>query len=125
MSNGIARALLLLFCFACVSAPGSVRSPADAARATTPSEWIAAARHALDVTRPDDAIRAEMLAALEGATVVGIGEASHGTHEDVLLKSQLVLELFDAGRRRRNLLKAHEPCDLFDQVALNRQIKTM
>jgi erythromycin esterase len=98
MSKHVVRALLLWLCFACAVTPNGVRSPEAAAQATTSGEWLAAARHEVDLTRSGDTIRAGMLAALEGATVVGIGEASHGTHEDVLMKSQIVLELFDADR---------------------------
>ncbi|MEY2808268.1 MAG: hypothetical protein RIR65_2685, partial [Planctomycetota bacterium] len=40
----------------------------------------------------------ELLSAFDGALVVGIGEASHGTHEDAAFKTALALALVDAGR---------------------------
>lgn len=42
-------------------------------------------------------MRPELLECFRGAQVIGIGEASHGMHEDVLFKAELVLALVDAG----------------------------
>jgi hypothetical protein len=51
MSKHVVRALLLWLCFACAITPNGVRSPEAAAQATTSGEWLAAARHEVDLTR--------------------------------------------------------------------------
>jgi erythromycin esterase len=82
----------------CGVARTSVRDPALAERARTAEQWFDAARQGFDPARPADAMTRELLTALDGATVVGIGEASHGTHEDAAFKTALALALVDAGR---------------------------
>jgi erythromycin esterase len=75
----------------------SLRDPRLAAEATSADQWFAAARQPFDAAQPRSAMRPELLECFRGAQVVGIGEASHGTHEDVLFKAELVLALVDAG----------------------------
>jgi erythromycin esterase len=82
---------------ACRSTPPTLRDPGLASSAVTADQWIAAARQPFDADEPDGFASPALLAALAGARVVGIGEATHGTHEDALLKTHLILALVDAG----------------------------
>ncbi|MBI1302695.1 MAG: hypothetical protein GC172_02760 [Phycisphaera sp.] len=82
---------------ACRSTTPTVRDPALASSAATAESWIEAARQPFGAGFPQDLASPAMLAALDGARIVGLGEATHGTHEDALLKTQLILALIDAG----------------------------
>ena len=89
--------LLPIALAACAAAPSSVRDPHLAAQATTAEQWFEAARHSFDAANSKAAMTPALVEALRGAQVVGIGEASHGTHEDVQFKAELALALVDAG----------------------------
>ncbi|MFM7296712.1 MAG: erythromycin esterase family protein, partial [Planctomycetota bacterium] len=97
-SRSVVSVLCAAFLAACSSTVASVRDPERAAAARDASEWLAAAKHPFDAQAPRAAMQPALLAALEGAQAIGIGEASHGNHEDALFKSELILALFDAGR---------------------------
>jgi len=98
-SLGVALVLAVpsLSATGCRSAGQTLRNPAEAAKAVTAEEWVAAARYRLEFDVDAPAIPAALVDACKGARVVGLGEFSHGTHEDALLKSALALALIDAG----------------------------
>lgn len=70
-------------------------SAADAAAAVA---WLKQAGHRLTTEAPGLAELKPLLERLNGARVVGIGEATHGTHEDVAFKASLIKALVAAGR---------------------------
>lgn len=89
--------LLLSWSSACVGGASGARD-VDAARgAESPEAWFATARVAYDPGNPREAMTPKLVGAFADARIVGIGEATHGTHEDVWFKSELVLALVDAG----------------------------
>ena len=60
--------------------------------------WIAAAGHRFDVATLSDADLAPLADRLAGARVIGIGEATHRTHQDAAVKVELIKTLVRAGR---------------------------
>jgi|694.fasta_scaffold22655_5 erythromycin esterase len=92
---------------ACRSTPTTVCDPGLASRADTAEEWISAARQPFDAREPGRFASPAMLAAFDGARIVGIGEATHGTHEDGLLKTHLILALIDEGAVETLYLEAN------------------
>ena len=81
----------------CRSAGQNLRDPVEAAKAVTAKQWIAAARYPLEFDVDAPVIPAALVDACSGARVVGLGEFSHGTHGDAMLKSALALALIDSG----------------------------
>lgn len=72
--------------------------------------WMRNHRNAFDAARPDSiAEGGALLAALSGAKVIGIGEATHGSHEDVACKAAIVRALVQAGAIDTLLLEANGP----------------
>lgn len=65
--------------------------------AIDPAAWTAAAIQPLPGSEGDPVAPASLVGACSGARVVGIGEFSHGTHDDAALKSSILLGLIDAG----------------------------
>lgn len=59
---------------------------------------VAAARRPLAFDPAAPAVPPALVAACRGARVVGLGEFSHGTHDDAMFKSALALALIDAGQ---------------------------
>jgi erythromycin esterase-like protein len=100
-STALAVALVLaapsLSVAGCRSAGQTLRNPAEAATAVTAEAWIAAARYPLEFDVDAPVIPAALVDACSGARVVGLGEFSHGTHEDAIFKSALALAPIDAG----------------------------
>ena len=84
------------------------RSPrpaaAQAAERTKPRRRSASSRrtgHRLaETVEPTAAELAPIVAKLAGARVIGLGEVTHGTHEDVAFKALLLRELVEGGRGR-------------------------
>lgn len=72
--------------------------------------WFAGQLRRFDAARPGTLVEdGQLVAALAGATVVGIGEATHGSHEDVACKAALVRALVQAGAIDTLLLEANGP----------------
>ncbi len=72
--------------------------------------WLGEHLQRFDAARPDSLVAdGRLVAALAGATVVGIGEATHGSHEDVACKAALVRALVQAGAIDTLLLEANGP----------------
>lgn len=80
------------------SADASAAAPASGAAASADDAWLAAARRAFVFDPAAPAVPAELVASCSGARVVGLGELSHGTHDDAMFKSALALALIDAGQ---------------------------
>lgn len=84
-------------------APMTLAQQAPAPSAATPEEeaaavaWIAAHGNAFDPEATSDADLAPIVARLAGARVIGIGEATHGTHQDQAFKAELIKALVRAG----------------------------
>lgn len=79
---------------ALAAAPLAAQSPDDSAAA---AQWIAAYGHRLAAAEPSPAELDVLVKRLSGATVVGIGEVTHGTHEDQSFKAALIKALVSAG----------------------------
>lgn len=72
--------------------------------------WMRDRVQRFDATQPDSlAANGALVAALDGAKVIGIGEATHGSHEDVACKAALVRALVQAGAIDTLLLEANGP----------------
>lgn len=61
------------------------------------TRWLEAQGHRLSTPDPDPSELTPLLARLTGARVVGLGEVTHGTHEDLLFKAAMVRALITAG----------------------------
>lgn len=73
-------------------------------------DWMRGQLHPFDADRPDSiAADGAIITALAGARVIGIGEATHGSHNDVACKAALVRSLVRAGAIDTLLLEANGP----------------
>lgn len=61
------------------------------------ARWLQSTGHRLAAAEPTAADLAPIVARLSGARVIGLGEVTHGTHEDVAFKALLFRELVRAG----------------------------
>ncbi|MCU0617721.1 MAG: erythromycin esterase family protein [Gemmatimonadaceae bacterium] len=72
--------------------------------------WMREQHRTFDASRPDSITRdGALVAALAGAKVIGIGEATHGSHDDVACKAAIVRALVQAGAIDTLLLEANGP----------------
>ena len=69
---------------------------------------------------PESDELADVAKALTGAQVVGIGEASHGSHEDRLFKAALIRDLIERGQARIIALE----CNFLPGRALDHYVQT-
>jgi erythromycin esterase len=81
----------------------AARLEAGAAPAMDPQErsavvWMRSAVQAFTEAEPTTAELERLLPLLDGARVVGVGEATHGDHEDQAFKAALIKELVRSGR---------------------------
>lgn len=60
--------------------------------------WLRKAAHPLSSEAPSAEELKPLLARFDGARVIGVGEATHGTHEDVAFKAAVVKALASTGR---------------------------
>src|SRR3546814_14064208 len=60
-------------------------------------QWIRSHGHALAATDPTPDDRRSLATALGSPRVIGIGEITHGTHEDLAVKSALIRALIERG----------------------------
>lgn len=60
--------------------------------------WLKKSARPLSSENPTAAELQPLLARLDGARIIGLGEATHGTHEDFAFKAALVRALASAGR---------------------------
>ncbi|WP_315763831.1 erythromycin esterase family protein [Sphingomonas sp. Y38-1Y] len=76
----------------------AVPSPAERAQEQgAASAWIASDGRRFEPGMPTEADLAPLVTRLKGTKVIGIGEATHGTHEDQAFKAELVKALVRAG----------------------------
>lgn len=71
--------------------------PYNAADETAARAWIARAGHRFDPAATGPADLDPLVKRLAGARVIGIGEATHGTHQDEAFKAELIKALVRAG----------------------------
>ena len=93
-----AVSLLALAMTGCVAVRNDDATPPADSGAGVVADPIGALRREFRFDSDSPSIPAGLVAACGGARVVGLGELSHGTHEDALLKSALALALIDAGQ---------------------------
>ncbi len=67
--------------------------PADAAAEAAAIQWLGSAAHTFTSECPSDDQLQPIVGALAGAQVIGIGEATHGSHEDQAFKAELIKAL--------------------------------
>lgn len=84
----------IIFAAAIIGATPVAARPAEDAAA---ARWLQATGRRLSSADPYPAELAPLVAKLAGARVVGLGEVTHGTHEDLLFKASLVRALVTAG----------------------------
>lgn len=71
--------------------------PYNASDEAAARAWIAKAGHRFDPAAIGPADLAPLVQRLAGARVIGIGEATHGTHQDEAFKAELIKALVKAG----------------------------
>jgi erythromycin esterase len=71
--------------------------PYNASDEAAARAWIAQAGHRFDPAATGSADLAPLVERLAGARVIGIGEATHGTHQDEAFKAELIKALVRAG----------------------------
>lgn len=96
-------ACLAVFAAALPHAPGHAQPSSPATRLSGADEaaaiaWLKKSGHPLSSESPAPLELKPLLARLEGARVIGLGEATHGTHEDFAFKAALIKALAGAGR---------------------------
>jgi len=67
------------------------------AEETAAVQFLQESGHRIESAEPTAAELAPIVARFRGARVIGLGEVTHGTHEDVAFKAQLFRELVKAG----------------------------
>jgi len=87
------RVLLTALAGAALIAAAPVPDPAERAAVA----WLKQRGHPLSTGDPTAADLAPLVAKFNGARVIGVGEVTHGTHEDQAFKVALIKELVRAG----------------------------
>jgi erythromycin esterase len=88
----------------------AIQNPKPNLRAADQSafvRWITAAAYPFESETPPEAKMQALATRLAGAQVVGIGEATHGTHEDQAFKAELMKALVRAGKTSVIVLEAN------------------
>jgi erythromycin esterase len=67
--------------------------------------WITANAHGFDPARPDSLWTPALASALAGARIIGVGEATHGSHEDAAAKAAIIRGLVASGAVRSLFLE--------------------
>lgn len=67
--------------------------------------WIRANAHGFDPARPDSLWSPALASALAGARIIGVGEATHGSHEDAVAKAAIIRGLVVSGAARAFFLE--------------------
>jgi len=101
------RALLTLLFSSLMVAPPLAAVPASgppkpvnltARQTAVAARWVAAHGHAFDPGAIDAGVYRDIVAALGPARIYGLGEVTHGTHEDHQFKADLIKELIREGK---------------------------
>jgi erythromycin esterase len=96
-SASIFRLALLALLVAGLVSPAAAATALDAQEQSAVA-WLKSAAQPFSDTQPSEAELARMLPAFDGAKVIGIGEATHGDHQDQAFKTELIKALVRAGR---------------------------
>lgn len=88
-----------------IDPPKAVRL--DPTQESDAAAWVAANAHPFDAGAIDDEVYAGIIAALGPADIYGLGEVTHGTHEDQQFKADLIKALIRAGKVDRLALEAN------------------
>jgi len=97
------RSSLACVCFAALMLPVASTAQPTASAAASADEaaalaWLRKAAVPLSSESPSPGELKPLLERLRGARVLGLGEATHGSHEDFAFKAALIKALVDAGR---------------------------
>ena len=87
--------LILTTVLALTAATAQAASPADEAAAVA---WLKSAAVPFADTSPTASELDALLPHLDGARIIGIGEATHGDHQDQTFKAELIKALVRSGR---------------------------
>jgi erythromycin esterase len=71
--------------------------------------WLQANAQPFDIARPDSIWTPALSRALAGARVIGLGEATHGSHEDAAVKAAIIKGLVSDGTIKALLLEVNAP----------------
>lgn len=71
--------------------------------------WLKANAHPFDISRPDSIWSPALSRALAGARIIGLGEATHGSHEDAAVKAAIIKGLVSDGAIKALLLEVNAP----------------
>ena len=63
-------------------------------------QWLDSSAHGFSSESPPPEDLAPLAAKLEGAQIIGIGEVTHGDHEDQTFKAELIKTLIIKAKRR-------------------------
>ncbi|GAA3999169.1 erythromycin esterase family protein [Sphingomonas humi] len=93
----IANILAAAIALAPVAPAPAGQSATIAADEAAARRWIASGGHRFDPSTLSSADLQPLVARLKGTRVIGVGEATHGTHQDQAFKAELIKELVRAG----------------------------
>ena len=82
-------------------------TPATAEEEREALKWLKGAGKAFDPSAYDEADLAPITAILGKARIIGIGEATHGAHQDQAFKAELIKQLVREGRIQVLVLEAN------------------
>ena len=71
--------------------------------------WLKSNAQPFDIARPDSIWTPALSRALAGARVIGLGEATHGSHEDAAVKTAIIKGLVSDGTIKALLLEVNAP----------------
>ena len=117
--------LAIMALVASSSLQGAAPAPPSAVRLDTAQQrdaaaWVAANAHPFNPGAIGDDVYAGIIDALGPADVYGLGEVTHGTHEDQQFKADLIKALVRSGRVDRLALEANYTVGM----AFDRYVKT-
>lgn len=99
--------------------PPFVPVRATAEEQSAASAWLAANARAIGSLSPDKTDLAPIVERLTGAKIIGIGEATHGSHEDQAFKAELIRALIRAGAVRQVMIEGN----IAPNAALDRYVR--
>lgn len=115
---------MLIGCLLTFGTPAQAQPPAVRAATLTEewaaSRWIALHGHPFDPSAVSAADLDPIVSRLAGARIIGIGEATHGTHQDQALKAELIKQLVRRGLIATLVLE----CNRDAGTAFDRYVRT-
>lgn len=82
-------------------------TPASPQEETAAAEWLKVSGHAFDPSAYGEADLAPLAAVLARGQIIGIGEATHGDHQDQQFKTELIKQLVRMGKVQVLVLEAN------------------